>query len=241
MLDNVKALLKFPFREPGWQNRFLLGSALLLANYVIPVIPFIFVLGYVLTIMRKVIQGEEPSLPAWDNLGQIAADGLRGFVAALIYLLPGLALLIGGYLIYFITFIFTPTQTEKLSLAPLLGMAFFFIGLLVGLILLTLALAPLPAALANLAAKGHLGAAFEVTELWRTIRANPWGYLGAWVLTVGLGYLGYWLVTLTSYTLVLCCLVPLIWAPINFYILAIAGAAFGLFYRESSFSTTEIE
>ena len=209
MLENIKALLKFPFKEPGWQNNFIVGSALLLANYIIPIIPFIFVLGYVLTIMRKVIQGEEPSLPAWDNLGKIAADGLRGFVAALIYLLPSLVLLIGGYIVYFVS-IFTQTQTEQLSLAPLLGMAFFFIGIFGGLILLTLGLIPLPAALANLAAKGHLGAAFEVTEWWRTIKANPWGYFGAWVLTVGLGYIGYWFSYLPFYTLILCCLVPLI-------------------------------
>ncbi len=241
MPENVKVLLRFPFKEPEWQNRFILGSALVLANYVIPLIPFIFVLGYVITIMRKVIQGEEPSLPAWDNLGKIAADGLRGFVAALIYLLPGLVLLIGGYLIYFITIFLSPTQTEKLSLAPVLGMAFLFIGLLSGFILLTLGLIPLPAALANLAAKGHLGAAFEVTEWWSLIKANPWGYLGAWVLSVGLGYIGYWFSILPYYTLVLCCLVPLIWAPIGFYVLVVAGAAFGLFYRESSFSTTEME
>jgi hypothetical protein len=240
MLENVKALLKFPFKERGWQNHFLLGSALLLANYIIPIIPFIFVLGYVIAIMRRVIQGEEPSLPAWDNLGKIAADGLRGFVAALIYLLPGLVLVIGGYMAYFFT-ILIQTQTEKFSLAPVLGLAFYFIGLFVGLALLILGSIPLPAALANLAAKGHFGAAFEVTEWWNLIKANPWGYLGAWVITIGLGYVGSWLSLLPYVTVILCCLVPLIWAPIGFYVLVVAGAAFGLFYRESSFSTTEIE
>jgi len=237
MIENLKIFISFPFRGPNWLSRFIVGAALVLGNFVIPIIPSLFVIGYVLEIMRRVIQGEEPSLPAWDNLGKILADGAKGFVAGLVYLLPGLVLIIGGYVLYFLTF-FRFLGDEPLAiLAFLLSMA----GLFLGIILLTLGSIPLPAAIANLAAKGNIGAAFEISEWWGIIKANPWGYLGAWVISVGIGYIGYWLSALPYYTIILCCFVPLLWAPVSFYILVIAGAVFAQFYRESSLSTRVME
>ncbi len=240
MVESVKAFLRFPFTGPDWQGRFLVGSALMLGSFIIPIIPFIFVLGYVLEIMRRVINGEEPSLLPWNDFGKYAANGVKGFVACLVYLLPGLVFVIGSYILYFASVFFSP-ESERAPLAIFLGMGLFMLGLFIGLILLILGSIPLPAALANLAAKGNIGAALDISDWWSLIRSNPWGYLGAWVLTVGIGSIGYWLTILPYYTVILCCLSYLLWAPVGFYTLVAGGAAFGQFYRESSFSTKEIE
>ncbi len=240
MIEVLKTFINFPFRGPDWKSRFITGSALVLGGFIIPVIPFIFVLGYVLEIMRRVIQGEEPSLPPWENFGKLAADGIKGFIASLVYLLPGLAFIIGGYIFYFIVLFVSPQGGEAL-LAYLIGMALFMAGLFLGLILLTLGSIPLPAALAHLAARGNVGAAFEVSGWWALIRSNPWGYFAAWVVTVGVAYIGYWLAILPFYTVILCCFSYLLWAPVLFYALVVSGALFAQFYRESSLSTREIE
>lgn len=237
MIESLKTFIRFPFRGPNWTSRFIVGSALVLGNFMIPIIPSFFVLGYVLEIMRRVIKGEEPSLPAWDNPGKILIDGVKGFVAALVYLLPGLVLIVSGYIFYFLTFLLLPGNDPTVILAWFLFLASLFLGI----VLLTLGSIPLPAAIANLAAKGKIGAAFEISEWWAIIKANPWGYLGAWAVSAGMGYIGSWLSALPYYTIILCCFVPLIWAPVSFYILVIAGAVFAQFYRESSFSTSVME
>ncbi len=47
----LKPLLKVPFQGPDWRNRFLIGSALLLAGFFVPLLPSIFVGGYTVAIM----------------------------------------------------------------------------------------------------------------------------------------------------------------------------------------------
>ena len=68
---SLKRLVKFPFQDANWASRFLVGTLLTLANYIIPILPGIFVSGYVLRIMRQTVAGEEPALPAWDDWGEM--------------------------------------------------------------------------------------------------------------------------------------------------------------------------
>jgi len=64
---SLKTLFRFPFRQPGWQSRFMVGSLLSVANYVIPILPSIWTGGYLVRIVRQTVRGEEPALPAWDD------------------------------------------------------------------------------------------------------------------------------------------------------------------------------
>ncbi len=66
-LDWLKTLLKFPFEGRNWQSNFLIGAALSLGNFVVPIVPMLFVSGYSLQIMRGGIEGQEPSMPEWKD------------------------------------------------------------------------------------------------------------------------------------------------------------------------------
>ncbi|MBC8253370.1 MAG: hypothetical protein H8E35_05000, partial [Ardenticatenia bacterium] len=48
----LQALFRFPFQGADWSSRFIIGTGLTLAAYVIPIVPIIFVYGYVLRVMR---------------------------------------------------------------------------------------------------------------------------------------------------------------------------------------------
>jgi len=76
--DNLKALLTFPFEDDDWKNKFLIGSLIVFAGFAIPLIPFFFLYGYMMQIMRHIIvEKGKPFLPKWDDWGKLFVDGAK--------------------------------------------------------------------------------------------------------------------------------------------------------------------
>jgi len=217
----LKDVFRFPFRGPDWRNRFIIGSAIIVASFLIPVLPLIFVCGYVLQVMRQAIEGEELALPAWDDWGKLATDGLRTMVVGFAYLLPGILIMFGGMALYFFG-VFAAPMAERAgneALFPLLflgGFLVMFLSMFVGTLLTLLGTIPLPLATARFAAEDEVPAAFRFREWWALLRANPLGYFIAWVIAAGLIAILYLGLMLAYYTVVLCCAVPLLAGPIGF-------------------------
>ncbi|MGQ9683681.1 MAG: DUF4013 domain-containing protein [Anaerolineae bacterium] len=234
---SLKDTLRFPFRTEGWEGRFLVGAGLILGSFVVPIIPALLVGGYILLVFRQTIAGEEPSLPAWDDWGKLFTDGLRWFAVTLAYLGPGTLLLLGGYAGYFAA-TFVPVfsaggrGSEAVAIAVLFGMACLFIGLFLGMLLLIIGAVPLPIAVAHFVAKDKVGAAFRVREWWAIARANGFGFLVAWIVSLGLYSLWGLATALLYYSCVLCVLVPFVSAVAGFYLGLVAAALFGQAYRE---------
>ena len=241
---SLKEILLFPFREPNWRSRFLIGAALVLAGYVIPILPLIFVCGYALHIMRRVALGEEPALPAWDEWGKFGVDGLRSMAAALIYLLPGILVLAAGMGLYFASSFTLPmigespqyfgSGTETVWPWVFMGsMAVMFLSMFLGTALLAVGAVPLPMSLAHLAVRDQFSAAFHPREWWPRVRANAAGYFAAWVVAAGLAAMMYIAQMLVGYSVILCCLAPFVSAAGGFYVSLVGAALFGQFYRDS--------
>lgn len=236
---SLKELLRFPFRERDWESRFLLGALLVFVGLWVPVLPWVFVCGYLLRVMRQVVKGEEPGLVTWEDWGGLGLDGLRAMAVNLVYLLPGMLIFGGGIALYMSASVVFPFLAEGGKLGEglmvtlfLLAMAIFFLSLFVGSVLFLLGLIPMPVALAHLAASDELPAAFRVREWWGVIRSDPLGYFVAWTVLFGLGSMLYIGIALFYYTGVLCCLLPILTAPVLFYLGLIGAALFGQFYRE---------
>jgi hypothetical protein len=113
------------------------------------------------------------------------------------------------------------------------SMAIFLLSLFFGFILILLALIPLPAAMAHFVAQDKVAAGFRVREWWPLLRANRSGYFAAWVVVFGLITILNFAIVLAYYSVVLCCLIPFLAAPISFYVSVVALALFGQTYRES--------
>jgi hypothetical protein len=73
-----------------------------------------------------------------------------------------------------------------------------------------------------------------VREWWPLLRLNKLGYFAAWIVILGLLAAYYFVTSMAYYSLILCCLIPLISAPVSFYTLLIGAALFGQTYREST-------
>lgn len=241
----LRTVFRFPFQAAKWQERFLLGSLLIFAGSLVPIVPTIFVYGYVLQITRQAIKGQDLELPAWNDWNKFLLDGLRGTAISLVYLLPGLLIFLGGMGIYFAASMAFPLMLglaeqsgEEAMVFPIMLMFFLSFGVLMlsmflGTLLMFLGALPLPVATAHMIACDKLGAAFRVREWWKLLRANWLGYGISFVIVAGLAMVLYTVITLLYYSVVLCCLVPVIMSPIGFYLSLVSAATFGQTYRES--------
>ncbi|HRE28487.1 MAG TPA: DUF4013 domain-containing protein [Anaerolineales bacterium] len=244
-LTSVRRLLRFPFAGSGATNQFVLGAAILVVGAFVPILPGLFVAGYLLRVMRDAIEDEPLGMPAWTDWGELLVDGLKATLAAWIYLLPGLVAFMAGMIAYFVAvplsigFGSRPGSGGDGAFVLLLfaGMGLMFLGMSIGSFLSLVASVPLPVALARLAAERRFGAAFQFGAIHRTIRADAWGYLAAWVLLFGVGGLAYVAYVAIYFTWILCFIAPFLLLPMYFYALLVAAAAFGCFYRESLSAT----
>jgi hypothetical protein len=239
--DELQRLLKFPFEDPRWTTKFLIGSALILVGSFL-LIPLIPVYGYSYEIMRRIIvERGQPYLPEWDDWGKLFVDGLKLLGVYLIYILPFLVFFCAGYGV-FMGFIFAAegvqqsagdpeTAAPLMTLLPLLAMVIwlgsFGIGML-GIILVSLII---PVAAGHVIATGEFAAAFRVREWWPIFRANWSGYVIAYVLILGIGIVTSFVMQLLYITIVLCCLVPFITVAVYMYMAVIGSVLFGQAYR----------
>ncbi len=241
-MPSLRTLLKFPFQAPGWPNRFLVGTALIWAGMFVPIVPILFVYGYLVRTARHVIRGQAPALPEWNDWSGLGVDGLRGFVVGAVFLGPSLVVMVGGWVLYFVL-IFGGTLGTAESHGEQFGLFFglmfvaiavMFLSIFVGWLLLMLGAVPLPAALMHFIARDRLGAAFSVREWWAIVRADRWGYLAAWIVALGLMTLVYCLTLVLYFTVILCFALPIIIAPFSFYAMLVTAAVFGQTYRDGA-------
>ena len=239
---DLRTVLRFPFQAKGWLNHFLVGSALFFANAFVPFIPVIFAYGYLARLLRNTANGQPLTMPEWNDWGGLFKDGLRSMAVGLLYLGPSTIVMVGGGFIYFaamMTVAFTAesgatdTATSPFFILWLGAFFIFFISMFLGWLLWTLGAVPLPLALAHSAARQQFLAAFDLRVFGKIIRADKWGYLLSWVIVMGLFGVIYTAFMLMYFTVVLCVFSYILITPLAFYVMLVAAAVFGNFYREN--------
>ena len=241
---SIRTAFKFPFETKNWILPFVIGTALIFAGMIIPIIPIFFVYGYFAEVMRRAINDDVMSLPAWDNWGQLFKDGLRCVGVGAVYLGPGILVSMVGFFAYFIMIVasiaLTPDSTYDTTTSGLIGllslgsMGVLFLSMFFGTFLLIAGAIPLPAALANFIAHDKLSAAFHVREWGAVLKADKWGYFIAWLVYLGMVALIYICFMLGYFTFFLCCFFYLAAFPIGLYMMMVSAAIFGRYYKESS-------
>ena len=243
-VTSLRTAFSFPFQSRDWSGRFLIGTALLFASLFIPIIPALFVYGYVVEVMRQTIKGEAPVLPEWKNWGQLALDGLRSLAVGVAYMGPGLVIMIGGWVVYMamyfgggILLAGTPSHQDPSSLVFVLmlgAVVILLLSMFVGWLLSFVGVIPLPVALAHFVANDKLSAAFQMRQWGAIVRADKWGYFIGWVIVLGLVGVMYFALLLMYFTVIFCCVMYFVLIPIGFYLLLISAVIFGQFYREGT-------
>jgi hypothetical protein len=243
-LEGVKKAVFFPFKGEKWGIKILIGSALGLAGYIIPIVPAIPLLGYYGQVMKRVINDDEdPKLPEWTDWGTLFQDGIKVFGTSLIYMLPAYLIMIIGYLLMFVPYfgmmmsISSPSSYSS-DLDPSLffgSMAGMFGGmalLMIGSFLMLVATVFLPPALGNMIAKNDFRAAFKIKDWWPVFKANLSGYILAIAILFGMYALLLMAVYILYFTVVLCFLIPFAICIIVYLLGAMGFSLFAVAYRD---------
>lgn len=229
----------YPFEDPQWGQKVLIAVLLMLANFILPVIPMLFLSGYGLEIMRNIVLGDgRPALPAWRDWGRLLVDGASLFGIAILYLLPVFVIAMVGFGLMFLPTVFVGLLSagqEEVSgllvVIPLLSSLGGVVVLgIVTLLSIVLSLA-LPLAYAHFAVKGKFAAAFRINEWWQIVRANFTDFLIAYAVILVFGILSGILIQLLSLTIVLCLLIPILQSALSVYSIFIYNAMVAQAYR----------
>lgn len=177
----------FVFEDDAWITKILLAAAILLLGIVfswmlfIPLIlAFALLNGYLVAIIRLVLDGKLDELPEWDNWGDLLADGLKVVVIQIVYALP---IIILGFCL-FIPILASAENAEALGGC---------LGLILSCLILLWAIAAsivLPAATAIFAATDDLAAAFRFGEVFALVRDNLSTYLITFIMSWVASFIG---------------------------------------------------
>ncbi|MBN1311464.1 MAG: DUF4013 domain-containing protein [Anaerolineae bacterium] len=232
-------LFRFPFDDPKWQGKALIGGLLGIGSMFLFPISLVLALplaGYSLRLMRQVIQGSEPALPEWDDWGELFTDGIKAWVVGFVYSLPMLVMtccFYGSFLLM-IPLIAAAEDSQVMVLALTGGMVLFYVLFFVLIAVMMAVMLPTfyfaTVALTRLAATGSLNSAFQFGEVVQLGRKGFSNYLLACIGLYGIvGILSVAMMAIT-YSIVLSCLYPVLMGGLMFYGAVLGGAVFGKAY-----------
>lgn len=153
----------FMFKDEEWIKKILLG---ILLSFV-PIFGQFALMGYMLTIIHNVRNGEPRPLPDWSEVVQYFVEGLKLWVVNLVYSLPALVLACPLMLIGFLPMLAGDNDTVGV-MTGILAIILCLPPILYGLFLTLLS----PALLIRLAETGDISACLRFKEVIRFAFAN---------------------------------------------------------------------
>lgn len=163
-------------QSDDWVKTVLIGGVLSLLGFLL--VPAFLVFGYAVRVLRATMVGDETP-PEFGDWGDLTVDGLKAFAVAIVYsLVPAIVMAVFGGL--GVLGIVLGSGDGGSGLGAALGGLTAFLGVVLGLLLSLAAAYVVPAALANFAETGRVGAAFDVGELRPVLTSGA--YATAWAV-----------------------------------------------------------
>lgn len=241
--DNLQRLLAFPFRGPDWPTRLGIGALLIVAGWVIPIVPWLIVTGYAAQIARRVaMEGAEPELPAWTDWSAYLIDGFKVFAARFVMALPfvlvfmlAYGLIFGGTLAGVLVGEAGGSDTRELGalvavLSSLAGTGLFLLA--IPLILAISLVLPVPSM--HVIVTGQIGAIFRFGEWWPILRADIGAWAIGYLLLIAVGLIINLVTSFAMATIILCFVLPFVMIAYMVYSILVTEVVFAQAYRSAS-------
>jgi hypothetical protein len=164
MRDIGKAF-SFPFQDPDWIVKFLLGVLFLLLS--VFGIGIFIVAGYLVQITHRVMRNESPLLPEWSDIGVKFVIGFKYLLVCFLYLLPAFVLMVP---VVILAMVGAATESpEAVSLAIVVYLFGLMLIVLPYSLLFTLLL---PTITYRFAANEKMSEALDLPSVLREFKAN---------------------------------------------------------------------
>lgn len=238
-LQSIKNVFRFPFQDPKWGAKFLIGALLGFAGFIIPVVPTLPLLGYLARVLRSGAENADPArLPEWDDWGELFMDGLRQMGVSIVTLFPGAAVMTAGWVFYMGSVMMMPIMENRGGSGPLvaillISMLVFFLSMAVGMLLMLAGSLLFAPASAHVAVTRRFGALFDITKWFGALRKNWLGFLAALAMFMAIYSVMMFAMQILNMTVVLCMFVPFLLLPMAFYCGLILYRLIGQAYGEA--------
>lgn len=177
-MNDLGNAFSFPFRDPDWALKFILGALFLLLCLL--GVGIFIIAGYLIQLTQRVMKNDPQPLPDWTDIGVKFVVGVKFCIVYFLYLLPILVLMIPVF------FIAALGQLEEVSDAVSLIMGIYMFGMMLVIIPYSIAFTLLlPIITYRFAAHEKLGEALDIAAAIRIFKANWQVTTVVALLTVG--------------------------------------------------------
>ena len=235
----IKQVLSYPFKDERWKGKTVIGILIMLGNFIVPILPALFVYGYYYQIMERILNGDgELHLPEWDDWGKLLKDGWRLFCVNFLYNLPAVFFMLAGWVVYFVGIFGLAIGTAE-SYIPeeSIFLIYLFMGIMflcygIGLIFILLSSLAVPPAMCNAVKHESFAAAFRFSEWWKVLKANIGGFFITLLIGYGLFMIIMFVGQFLYMTMICCCLMYPAMLIGGYYIALVFFALIPLVYKE---------
>ncbi|CAG1006600.1 hypothetical protein ANAEL_03437 [Anaerolineales bacterium] len=229
---DLSQILLFPVKDSEARKYFLIGCAVALAGFIVPIVPYVFLFGYAAQIARQVLNGESPRMTKWNDWGILFQDGAKMFGVRMVYSLPLLILVLP----IMIAAIAMPIVIENVNSSEvdtfiaIFGLVMFSLFCLIMLLSLPLALI-IPAAEMHTVDNNEFAAGFRFREWWGILRANLGGFIVAFAIIYAASMALTIVTQILMATIILSCLLPFFIPAITTYTTLVMYAMIAQAYK----------
>lgn len=235
VFGNLPHLLTFPFKGDGAFGKLAIAAGLMLLGMIIPIIPTIFLLGYLVAIMTKIIvDHEEASMPVWDDWGKLFMDGLKLLGVTLIIALPlgVIFVLVFGFSFVPIAFMDAGVSEDAFVIYFLILFAVEMIAIFLAMFVSIFGIIFQPVYTSHMVSKGEFKAIFQIKQWWRVFKKSFWEFVISFFIFSGLYTILIYLYMILVYSVICCCLAPFGMAFMLAYIMIVYFALTASAYRD---------
>ncbi|MGE5376195.1 MAG: DUF4013 domain-containing protein [Bacteroidota bacterium] len=176
----------YPFEDKQWVSKMGLGAVISL----VPILNFAMT-GYMIGIVRNLMDGESEILPQWDDLGKKFKDGLILVLAGLVYALPVIVLSCLPLSVMTIPAILSSNSSgnvQDIANAITGAGGVLFAGMMCLFVVYGLALSVIfPAIYVNYAKQKTFASCFQLREVFNIISRNAGAFFTAWGISLVAG------------------------------------------------------
>jgi len=174
----------FPFEDRQWISKLGLGAVIAM----VPILNFAWT-GYMVDLIRNVMNGVQEPLPNWDDIGKKFTDGLILTLASLVYSLPMLIVICLPMSIMIVPAILSGSGDMEEIAQAIAGVgSVLFLCLLCVFIIYALVLSVIyPAILVVFSREGTFASCFKFREVFDLIGKNTSFFFTAWGVSFAAG------------------------------------------------------